>query len=233
VDGVYLGHPTYNIYRPDVAALFPNYANSNGAAAYFYLDTTAYKNGVHAIHWIAADNAGNADGIGSRFFTLQNTGNPSSDRLSANFKSQSESMKYSHLSQILKIPVNNSDPIKINVGYEGNSKSGTLYPDKRGIFTIAIRELERIEIKLPGSKDTEISGCTIIGNQLRFLPTGSTLDSKTRTFSWIPGPGFIGTYRIFFVETDQEGKITGKNIYITVGKNIGGNREVIAIPGKR
>ncbi len=77
VDGVYLGHPTYNIYRKDIADLFPGYANSSGAVGYFYLDTTAFENGVHTIQWTATDNAGNTDGIGSRYFTIQNTGNDS------------------------------------------------------------------------------------------------------------------------------------------------------------
>jgi hypothetical protein len=72
VDGVKLGHPTYNIYRADIAALFPGYANSNGAVGYFYLDTTTYSNGVHTIQWTATDNAGNTDGIGSRYFTIRN-----------------------------------------------------------------------------------------------------------------------------------------------------------------
>ena len=80
VDGVYLGHPTYNIYRPDIASLFPGYANSSGAAGYFYLDTKTYKNGVHTIQWVAADDAGNTDGIGSRYFTIQNTGSDTSEQ---------------------------------------------------------------------------------------------------------------------------------------------------------
>jgi subtilisin family serine protease len=73
VDGKYLGHPVYNIYRADIASLFPGYANSSGAVGYFYLDTTAYENGVHTIQWTAVDSAGNRDGIGSRYFTIQNT----------------------------------------------------------------------------------------------------------------------------------------------------------------
>jgi hypothetical protein len=77
VDGVNLGHPTYNIYRKDIADLFPGCANSSGAVGYFYLDTTAYENGVHTIQWTATDNAGNTDGIGSRYFTIRNTGNDS------------------------------------------------------------------------------------------------------------------------------------------------------------
>ncbi|HLP59806.1 MAG TPA: M28 family peptidase, partial [Candidatus Deferrimicrobium sp.] len=72
VDGVYKGHPVYNIYRSDIASLFPGFANTNGAIGYFYLDTTAYENGLHTIQWTASDSAGNADGIGSRFFLINN-----------------------------------------------------------------------------------------------------------------------------------------------------------------
>jgi hypothetical protein len=74
VDGVPLGQPVYNQYREDIATLFPNYNNSSGAVGYFYLDTTAYLNGVHTIAWSAKDNADNQDGIGSRYFTIVNVG---------------------------------------------------------------------------------------------------------------------------------------------------------------
>ena len=74
VDGVPVGHPTYNQYRSDIATLFPGLANSNGAIGFFYLDTTTLANGVHAISWNVFDNAGRGDGIGSRYFTVQNTG---------------------------------------------------------------------------------------------------------------------------------------------------------------
>ena len=72
VDGVKVGSPKYNIYRADIAGLFPGYCNRNGAHGYFDLDTTAYKNGVHTISWVAKDSAGNMDGIGSRYFVIQN-----------------------------------------------------------------------------------------------------------------------------------------------------------------
>jgi hypothetical protein len=72
VDGAYKGHPIYNIYRSDIASLFPGYANTNGAVGYFYLDTTKYENGLHTIQWTVTDSAGNSDGIGSRFFLINN-----------------------------------------------------------------------------------------------------------------------------------------------------------------
>jgi len=76
VDGVPLGSPVYNIYRTDIAVLFPGYANSGGAGFSFFLDTTAYSNGVHTIVAAATDDAGNSDGIGARYFTINNPGAP-------------------------------------------------------------------------------------------------------------------------------------------------------------
>jgi hypothetical protein len=72
IDGVRMGHPVYNNYRVDIATLFPGLQNSDGAVGYFYLDTTKLTNGVHTIAWSVTDSAGNDQGIGSRYFTVQN-----------------------------------------------------------------------------------------------------------------------------------------------------------------
>ena len=74
VDGVAAGHPVYNQFRSDIATLFPGLANSNGAIGFFYIDTTALTNGMHTISWVVYDNAGHGDGIGSRYFTVLNSG---------------------------------------------------------------------------------------------------------------------------------------------------------------
>ncbi len=42
-------------------------------------------------------------------------------------------------------------------------------------------------------------------NELRALPSGSTLDAATGVFKWQPGPGFIGAYDFVFVRTDSAG----------------------------
>ena len=72
VDGAPAGHPIYNQYRSDIATLFPGYANSSGAVGYFALDTTRLANGMHTIAWLVTDDLGRADGIGSRYFWVQN-----------------------------------------------------------------------------------------------------------------------------------------------------------------
>ncbi len=83
VDGISLGSPVYNLARCDVDQLFPGYQNdgstncamngtSPGPVGYFNLDTTHLANGVHTIAWSVTDNAGRAQGIGSRYFTIEN-----------------------------------------------------------------------------------------------------------------------------------------------------------------
>ncbi len=74
VDGVPIGNPTYNIYQPSIATIFPGYNNSDGAGFYLSFDTTDYENGTHTIAAIVTDNAGNTQGIGSNFFTISNQG---------------------------------------------------------------------------------------------------------------------------------------------------------------
>jgi subtilisin family serine protease len=79
VDGVPLGHPVYNQCRAaivngrcqdDIAARFPDRANSDGAIGYFMLDTAGLSPGPHSIAWSVTDDAGNTAGIGSRFFIV-------------------------------------------------------------------------------------------------------------------------------------------------------------------
>jgi len=72
IDNMFVGHPTYNLYRQDIATLFPGLANSNGAVGLFLIDTTQLSNGLHTISWVVRDNAGRSAGMGSRYFRVQN-----------------------------------------------------------------------------------------------------------------------------------------------------------------
>jgi hypothetical protein len=187
VDGVNLGNPKYNVHRSDLASLFPGYANSDGAAGYFYLDTTAYENGIHTIQWTAADDAGNTDGIGSRYFIIQNTGSDQKD------KGQSRLLG-KPLSQIpVPFDYSTDEPIRVKKGYDKNIPPQVIYPDEDGVINIETGELERVEIHF--SKPT---------SNISRLPVGSTLDIGNGIFYWQPGPGFIGNYHLVFGDTQQE-----------------------------
>jgi len=218
VDGVKLGQPTYNLYRADIADLFPGYANSNGAAGYFSLDTTAYTDGVHTIQWVATDNAGNTDGIGSRYFTIQNS-------ISAS-KGQEDLPPGSHLpypadkSQQADFLTDNST-VRVIKGYNAFGHAQTIYADENENITIEIKELERVEIHLSeGTRGLapllQWTGYQEVNSQLRQLPIGSTLDREKGIFYWQPGPGFIGEYQLIFLAGDQSGMFTRKNMTIRI-----------------
>ena len=66
------GHPVTTTIGRTSPTAFPGLKNSNGAVGYYIIDTTKLANGLHTISWVATDNAGNAQGLGSRFFTVQN-----------------------------------------------------------------------------------------------------------------------------------------------------------------
>jgi len=213
IDGQSLGHPNYNLSRTDVAALFPGYANSSGPGAYFDFDTTTYSNGIHTIQWVATDNAGNADGIGSRYFSIQNlAGRPAHHT--------EHRGGYRRLPALSQIPIDYTGPVGIIKGYRKDVEPQQIYPDANGIINVEIKELERIKIGLfPGTIGTLPSmrwvGYQLVGSQLRALPIGSTLDVDKGVFYWQTGPGFLGKYRlIFFVESETE--ILRKDFQLTI-----------------
>jgi Leucine-rich repeat (LRR) protein len=220
IDGVKTGHPTYNLYRSDIASLFPNYTNSNGAVGYFYLDITGYWDGVHTIQWTAVDNAGNIDGIGSRYFR---SFNKPPDYASAAASPLSGLGR--HTGQIpgrsrYDEKIGELLPVKGNI-HRHTIKELALLPEEKGMNELIIRELERVEIKL-GENYSEILGYLLCSDELKKLPIGSTLDAKTGTFYWSPGPGFLGRYSLVFVLTDSNGQSFKKFIQIKIEPKFNG-----------
>jgi hypothetical protein len=202
----------YNQYRADVAGNFPDFNNTNGAVGAYYFDTTGYANGVHTIWWIAYDNAGQGDGIGSRYFTIANVGG--SPQPEAQPRPSAE---------ISAIPLS-FGPIMVKTGYDLNAEFRPVFPDANGILEIEISEVNRLEIELGDEPEAasalkpglaaRIEGYLIVGDELRPLPIGSTLDRRAGRFSWMPGPGFVGTYDLIFIQMD--GVRTARKIPIRV-----------------
>ena len=252
VDGINLGHPVYNIYRSDIASLFPGYANSDGAHAYFDFDTFTYANGVHTIYWTASDNAGNADGIGSRYFTIRNSHGAWSMehgawRMEHGARSMAHRVKRrgsparalypNGIPGISNVPIDYVSPVEVIKGYKRNVNPSMIYPGINGNITIDIKELERIEIhpvddlagigvkaagdpsnnskfKIQNSKF--YSGYMVVGNQIRALPIGSTLDRERGVFYWQPGPGFLGRYHLVFIKNEKIEGEKKKQIIINI-----------------
>jgi hypothetical protein len=216
VDGVNIGHPNYNVYREDIAALFPGYANSNGAAGFFYLDTTAYGNGVHTIQWVAADSAGNTDGIGSRYFTINNTtistaGAQAAGGIFPYNRISGTGLPISSLN-LVKQPL----PLELKKSrYTRDGAAPALTSDTGEIHKVTGKELMPLEVSL-GDNISGVQGYLLVNRQLRNLPAGSTLDVRTGKFYWSPGAGFRGRYRFVFLIKSADGRQYKKSVEINL-----------------
>ncbi len=231
VDGVMLGNPVYNLYRSDIASMFPGYNNSDGAVGYFSLDTTAYANGVHSIYWTAADDAGNSAGIGSRFFTIANTAGVEGgvQEISAS-PNQVRPLPIAQYAAPLNVALH--APVLVKQGYRSTSPPQVFYPNNEGLISLAMSPGGRLELQLtaapsvpgPGSHLKEsfhrgpggFSGFQVVGNRLRRLPLGSTFDAAKGIFYWQPGPGFAGEYRLVFIIRTPEGALERKDVAVKI-----------------
>jgi Leucine-rich repeat (LRR) protein/triacylglycerol esterase/lipase EstA (alpha/beta hydrolase family) len=213
VDGENIGHPTYNIYREDIATLFPGYTNSNGAIGYFYLDTTGYENGIHTIQWTATDSAGNADGIGSRYFSILNNGESSSNSQSIGKYRYQNGYNSILNSPIEEISLSNIEPLRIGKGTD--EEAYCIEPDENGIYFIEIGELERLEVAISDSNPV-VAGFSLVGTQLKPLPVGTTLCEETGKFYWTPGPGFVGNYHFVFIERNHDNYLSRKEVIVDI-----------------
>jgi hypothetical protein len=216
IDSKGIGHPHYNNYRKDIAELFPGYENSDGAAGFFYFDTTGYADGVHTIQWTARDNAGNTDGIGSRYFTIDNTGSGNSIKEVAAPQNQKCSPPIS-IQQLKNLPIDRCTPVKMRKGFGRDIEPREIYADDEGLIQIEIKELGRIELDLSASfsDPSKISGYLLVGNRILSLPIGSTL--KDGVFYWMPSVGFFGKYRLVFIERGPYGEMNRKDFMVNIG----------------
>lgn len=205
VDGVAIGKATYNLYRQDIATLFPGYMNSNNAWGYFDINTTSYSNGLHTIQWSVTDNKGNTDGIGSRYFKILNTSSKSSSSVSR--VPQEITVAKDLTDKTLANAENTVGMSTLKTDYNPQSAAQKLSPDADGKLHVQVSEKGRIELSLGAGKGTYYRGYSVENNAVRPLPVGSTLDSTTGTFYWQPGVGFMGTYQLVFETT---GKISKK-----------------------
>jgi hypothetical protein len=174
---------SYGDLRPDIAAAFPGFTNTNGASGAYYLDTTTLTNGTHQIGWFVTDNCGRSEGIGSRFFTVLN--GSSTVPLAARPTTTAADAARAIIDQ----------PVVVRRALEAVPVEATA----DGNHLVTIRRDERIEVELPSTSGASYVGYQIVNGTRRALPQGSSLDGAAGVFYWQPAAGFLGTFQLEFV----------------------------------
>lgn len=212
IDGIKLAHPVYNQPRPDIAALFPLLRNKTGPGGAFVFDTRKYANGAHTIKWIARDSAGAVGNTGTSYFRVLNT-TPSVGLASISAvtmeATDAETAACGRLADLAGIPQDYGTPLFRRTGFGAERTFEPAYPDDRGVIEAVMEEDGLVEVRLGTSGP--VKGYLVVGEELRSLPVGSTLDAGDGTFRWMPGPGFLGRYDLVFVGSTADG-ITVKRL---------------------
>ncbi len=215
IDGVFGATPTGWVSRPDLTALFPagTYPGVTNALGVSSFDTTTLSNGVHTIAWVVTANNGQADGIGSRFFTVANgaalhvdpgrgvgrvNASTTLDALPMMAPARSGGAR-SLVDDVNRAPLD-LQPITGRRGYDLAAPFQSLDVDANGRVTVDGEELDRFELRV-GQADsaTALTGYGRAGSSLSSLPIGSHLDPDTGVFTWQPGVGFVHDYDLVFV----------------------------------
>jgi len=207
LDSLPIGSPVYNQFNNEIATLFPDYNNINGAGGSFILDAASLTHGVHSIAWLVEDNAGNNNVIGFQYFSINNTEMPGGIN--------SFDMTFNSLEELENLVPQEMEPVFFKKGFTSNGEAGTLLPDTLGINKVTIKELEPVELQL-GKNIATAQGFLVTDGHLRDLPIGSTLDHESGAFSWLPGPGHIGKYLMVFVKKDSENQYTRTLVQLTI-----------------
>jgi hypothetical protein len=198
IDGVLLAPVTsYNNARPDVKAFFPGLANSDGPEARLSIDTTTLADGVHTIAWGVIDDAGVAEGIGSRYFTVQNAA--ASQVLSSNTSRAASS--------VATLPALRTD-VWSREGVDETGWAVRVETDAKGNRRVLAGQGQRLEIFLDPMLQSACGtyeGHLISGGVAAPLPAGASLDAQHGLFRWQPGPEFTGEYAFVFVQRGCDG----------------------------
>jgi hypothetical protein len=169
-----------NLSRSDLAAAYPGLCDTANPLAAYYIDTVALglANGLHTIGWDVYDDNGttgtqaddNVAGIGSRYFSiLIGSTDVEADRRA-----------------LEKGPpdiLGDADAMRAR------------WPSATA-FTGRVAAGSRVRLDLAGPVD---DGWQVVGNTLRALPAGSTLDRASGEFAWEPPVPYFGAFDLVFV----------------------------------
>jgi hypothetical protein len=208
-------HP--NLVRADLTAAYPGLCDSANSLAAYYLDVTALglTNGTHTIGWDVYDDNGtpgntaddNVAGIGSRFFNILvgAADAPVEDRL------RDRPARRGAASDLTALPATESRELRARVGAV-EAPVVAVDGDPAGRRAVNLPQGSRLAVDLGGAVTR---GYLVVGDELRDLPIGSTLDAATGHFYWEPAVPFFGSFELVFV-SDAQGSAARTTVVVTV-----------------
>ncbi len=217
IDGVKRARPVYNQYRADIALMFPLLRNKGGAGGTYVLNTRQYANGNHTIKWVATDSAGAVGNTGTSYFRVQNT--PSGAVLTSDLAltlktAGTGTAALGRLADLAGIPQDYKTPLFRRTGFGAEGAFEPAFTDDQGVVEAVVEEDGLVEVRLGTSGS--VKGYLVVGDELRPLPVGSTLEPVNGTFSWMPGPGFIGRYDMIFIGNSADGFPVKRQVAIRI-----------------
>ena len=206
IDGVAVGVPVGWNARPDLTQLFPNYPGVSRALGVFSFNSTNYANGVHTIAWIVTDVAGVTSGVGSRYFSIFNTGGSLTEASASNAMRPAGPDLGKSVDEVggrmTMAPVS----IREGFGLGGPVRRAGIGID--GARLVSTAERDRIVLRVnpdSASPGDSYAGYLVVDGRLRELPNGSSFDPARGAFYWQPGLGYVGNYELLFVRTSADG----------------------------
>ena len=203
IDGIDVGHPSFGAQRSDISSIFPGYANSNSSAGNYFLNSNEFSNSMHTISWNVYDNQGHGDGIGSRYFHIQNGALAAGADVPPELR---QVLPEARSLQMRTARVKRTAPSATNYpafrqSFDPGAKLIPVRQAGEGILEpIELKELGRLELHLPGGQSW--SAAFRVGDESRALPIGSTFDAEGGIFYWQLGPAFLGDFSLEFHSSD-------------------------------
>jgi hypothetical protein len=199
--GVYCNDDVANIFgnptpqppgtlRASNPTLFRNLDAERGVIGAYDFDTTTLSDGLHTIAWSVTDSAGRTEGIGSRFFIVLN-GAPDTRTEAALRAAPARVVGFA---AALDWHAPGSDGVWSRMGFDLATPWTPMHTTDERVFVVRLPELGRLELWLGAPVD---SGYLVVGDTLRPLPVGSSLDGPR--FGWMPPAGYTGQYTLAFL----------------------------------
>jgi hypothetical protein len=176
-----------------VKAFFPALNNSDGPGARRAIDSTLLADGVHTIAWGVTDDAGIAEGIGSRYFTVQN-GAASLVPAPADASRSAE--------PLARMPILKTD-VWSRDGVDTTAWATRVETDATGKRTLHAPRGQRVEVFLDPTLAApcgSYEGHLVSGGVAGPLPMGASLNARRGVFRWQPGVEVSGTFEFVFVQ---------------------------------